>query len=69
VYRYHRAVANIAEQVIAPLPTEKKNILALKRSLRHKKQILNLFIEPLPTSVSVCSKEKAADRTACAVGN
>ncbi len=52
---------------IAPLTTENNNILGLKCSLRHSKQITNLFIAPLPTSV--CSKQKAADRAVCAIGN
>jgi hypothetical protein len=49
----HWAVANIAEHSssIAPLPTENNNILDLKCSLHHWKQIPNLFIAPMQTAV------------------
>jgi hypothetical protein len=63
-WRVHSGVANIKkgslccckyrEGFIAPLPTKNNNILSLKCSLRHWKQILNCFIAPLPTSV--CSR-------------
>jgi hypothetical protein len=50
------AVVNIAEHSLrtAPFPTEKNNIMDLKCSLHHWKQIPNLFIAPLPTAV--CSE-------------
>ncbi len=77
IARHHRAVANIAERslrhcqcwraFIEPLPTENNNILGLKCSLRHWKQIPNLVIAPLPTAV--WSELKAADRAVCAVCN
>jgi hypothetical protein len=65
----HCAVANIAEHSlsIAPLPTENYNILGLKFSLHHWKQIPNLFIAPLPTAV--CSEYKATDRAVSTLGN
>jgi hypothetical protein len=53
--------------VIELLPTEKSNILGIKSSLHHLLQFPNLFIAPWPTAV--CSKEKAADRAVCTVGN
>jgi hypothetical protein len=43
----HYAIASVEE----PLPTENNNILGLKCSLRHSKQIPNLVIAPLPTAV------------------
>jgi hypothetical protein len=39
---------------IAPLATEKNNIPDLKSSLRHRKQIPNLFMAQLPTAA--CSE-------------
>jgi hypothetical protein len=42
-------------------------VQGLNCSLRHWKQIPNLFIAPLPTAV--CNKLKAADRAVCTVGN
>jgi hypothetical protein len=44
----------IAGAFIAPLPTEKSNILIVKSSLRHWQQPPNLFIAPLPTT-AVCA--------------
>jgi hypothetical protein len=74
---YHRTVAYIAEHslrscqyhgaFIAPLPTEKSNILIVKSSLRHWLQAPNLFITPLQTAV--CTEEKAPDGPLCTVDN
>jgi hypothetical protein len=50
---------------IAPLTTDKNNILSIQSSLRHWKQLPNLFIVPLPTTVV----KKATDGAVCAVGN
>ncbi len=47
--KHCRAGPNIA--IIALLVTEKKNILGLKISLLHRKQIANLFISQLLTAL------------------
>ncbi len=45
----HCAIVNHRGEFIAPLPTENNNILCY--SSRHWKQIPNLFIAPLPTTM------------------
>jgi hypothetical protein len=44
------------------LPTENNNTLGLQCSLRHWKQILNLFIAPLPTTVCLKGRRESCVR-------
>ncbi len=60
-FQKNRPVTHLVRAITALLPSENNNILGLKCSLRHEKQILKLFIAPFPLYV--------LNTRVCAIGN